>query len=301
MVRGPNFFIVGAPKCGTTAIYTYLGTHPDIFFPPHVKEPHYYNADMPGFRWYTGRSEYLALFDSEKAQKSAVRGEASVQYLYSTAAAVGIARDVPDARILICLREPLSFIRSYHNQMLNNLDEDISDLGLAWQLSGQPRAVAREASMLDYKSIGLFAEQIDRYRAVFPDAQIRIIRLEDFSTDSRGLYLALLSWLGLADDARMDFSPVHAATTSRSRSLARFIKSPPLLLSRCVQAIKRVVGVQSLGLASKVKKLNSTQTYRTPDLDLDLIKQIEDHYAADQKALARHADLLLESSGLDRG
>ncbi len=299
MTRGPNFFIVGAPKCGTTAIYTYLGTHPEIFFPPLTKEPHYYNEDMPGFRWFTDASEYLALFEGAEPQKAAIRGEASVQYLYSATAAAGIARDAPDAHILICTRKPVPFIRSYHNQMLNNLDEDVTDLGQAWQLSGQPRSVAREVSMLDYRSIGFFADQIDRYRAVFPDAQIRILPLENFSADPRGHYQALLSWLGLADDGREAFPPVHAAVTARSRSIARILKSPPPVIRRSIQAIKRVAGVQSFGLARKIKDLNMAQANRTKDMDPDLVRQIEDHYAADQKALARHADLFLQPLGPD--
>lgn len=289
----PNFFIVGAPKCGTTALYTYLGTHADIFFPADAKEPHYYNDDMPGFRWYTDRSDYLALFESEAARSSTVRGEASVQYLYSRVAAANIAQEAPGARILICLRGIVPFLRSYHNQMLNNLDEDILDLEQAWQVSGQVRLVAREASMLDYKSIGLFAQQIDRYRAAFPDNQIRIIHLEDFIADPRGMYQALVSWLGLDDDGRIAFPPVHAATTQRSRALAGLIKSPPPVIRRSVQAIKRVAGVRSLGLARKIQKLNVTQINYAKELDPELVREIKTHYVPDQRALAQHEDLVL--------
>ena len=293
MLNGPNFFIVGAPKCGTTAVYTYLSAHPEVFFPAHAKEPHYYNEDMPGFRWFTDRSDYLALFESENASVAAVRGEASVQYLYSKVSAAKIARDNPHARILICLRKPVHFIRSYHNQMLNNLDEDIPDLAQAWQRSGEVRAVARETSMLNYKAIGLFAQQIDRYRAVFPDTQIRLLELEEFVANPRGHYLALLFWLQLEDDGRVDFPPVHTAKTQRSRAIARFLKSPPPFIRRSVQALKRLAGVKSFGLAQKVQNLNAAQSYGTVELDAKLVRQIEDHYAPDQRALARHADLVL--------
>lgn len=81
-MKTPNFFIVGAPKCGTTAVYTYLSTHPDIFFPERAKEPHHFNTDMPGFRWYPEKDSYMALFASAEAQAASIRGEASVQYLF---------------------------------------------------------------------------------------------------------------------------------------------------------------------------------------------------------------------------
>lgn len=47
---GPNFFIVGAPKCGTTAWATYLSNHPDIFV-PKAKEPHFFTTDHANYRW----------------------------------------------------------------------------------------------------------------------------------------------------------------------------------------------------------------------------------------------------------
>lgn len=221
-----------------------------------------------------------------------VRGDASVQYLYSKTAAAEMAADVPHARILICLREPVDFVRSYHNQMLTNLDED-RPLRDAWDASEQGRDVAREPSMLDYKAVGLFSEQIDRYRAVFSDEQIRILRLRDFIADPRRSYLSLLGWLGLPDDGRMDFPAVHKAVSPKSRSLARLLKSPPPLIRSSAQAIKRVAGVGSLGLARRLRNFNTAESYAAPGLDAELVVEIADRYAADQRALQRHGDLLL--------
>ncbi len=290
---GPNFFIVGAPKCGTTALYTYLGSHPDVFFPPKAKEPHHYNFDMPGFRWYQDRTAYRALFAEPEAQAAQVRGEASVLYLYSTEAAAQIACDVPGARILICLRAPVPFIRSYHNQMLTNLDEDITDLAAAWATSGTPRPIARAPSMLDYKSIGMFAEQIARYRAVFADDQIRILTLEGFAADPRGHYQALLTWLGLPDDGRTDFARIHTAAAPRSRGLSGLLKSPPLWLRTLSSMAKRVLGVQSLGLARAASRANKAKGYGTAEITPELARDIASHYATDQAALAQYRDLWL--------
>jgi len=116
----PNFFIVGAPKCGTTAWVEYLESHPDICF-SSAKEPHFFNTDFPGFRWANSLDEYLLFFNECEGTK--VIGEASVQYLYSNDSAKNIAGISPSAKILIFLRSPSSFLRSYHNQLLINCDE----------------------------------------------------------------------------------------------------------------------------------------------------------------------------------
>src|SRR5690554_4562039 len=59
----PDFFIVGAPKCGTTAMYQYLKAHPEVFMPAY-KEPHYFAEDFHG-AWierFRQQEDYLKLF-----------------------------------------------------------------------------------------------------------------------------------------------------------------------------------------------------------------------------------------------
>ena len=98
----PNLFIVGAPKCGTTAWSEYLRTHPDIFFPA-VKDHCYFAFDLPKFRLTNTEADYAKLFAESGDAK--VVGEASAMYLFSTAAAKAIRHHDPSAKILIFLRD----------------------------------------------------------------------------------------------------------------------------------------------------------------------------------------------------
>ena len=111
-LRLPNFFLVGAPKAGTTSLYSYLGHHPRIYTSP-VKEPHFFadeirreNFDPRVFPGgiVTCWDDYCRLFD--QAGDESALGEASVCYLWSPTAPERIAARVPDARILIMLRDP---------------------------------------------------------------------------------------------------------------------------------------------------------------------------------------------------
>ena len=76
MTARPNFFIVGAPKCGTTALSHYLRQHPRIFF-SLPKEPHYFATDLPRYRMVTHEPAYLEYFRGAGPQHTAV-GEGSV-------------------------------------------------------------------------------------------------------------------------------------------------------------------------------------------------------------------------------
>ena len=114
----PNFFLVGAPRCGTTSMYAYLRSHPQIFMPETAKEPHYFAPEES--LWYGKRIDdletYLALFTGAR---DAVRiGEASTHYLASPSAANSIYAFNPQARILIMLRSPVDLLYSlyYHRR-----------------------------------------------------------------------------------------------------------------------------------------------------------------------------------------
>src|SRR3954452_465600 len=101
MVAGPNFFIVGAAKAGTTAIHAALQQHPEIFMSA-VKEPGYFSPDISvTTEWNGDLAAYLSLFAD--AGDAKIRGESSPANLYSTLAADRISDFEPNARILIVL------------------------------------------------------------------------------------------------------------------------------------------------------------------------------------------------------
>src|SRR5882672_1680365 len=114
-MRKPDCFIVGAPRCGTTAMYTYLGQHPEIFMSAR-KEPHFFGTDLSSPALVRDEQQYLSLF--AKAQNEKRAGEASVFYLYSQRAAREIHAFCPSARIIIMLRNPVEMMYSLHSRHL---------------------------------------------------------------------------------------------------------------------------------------------------------------------------------------
>ena len=278
----PNLFIVGAPKCGTTAWHHYLRQHPDIFF-PELKEPHYFAPDFPKLREADSLDDYLALFEPGKDRK--IVGEASVFYMYSEAAAGLIANFNPHARILAFVRDQEFFIPSFHQQLLFTLDDEMEDFNEAWALSGRrpPETVpatCRDVKVLDYRKLGRIADQLDRYSALFPGDRIGIVRFDDWVKDPRSMYVKILAFLGLEDDGRDDFPPVNQARFHKSRSLARFLQDPPAPIAALKRRIKRLLGVPTLGIAEKIARFNREPGY-TERPSPELVQAIADHYRAE--------------------
>ncbi|MEM0984858.1 MAG: sulfotransferase domain-containing protein [Pseudomonadota bacterium] len=284
---GPNFFIVGAPKCGTTAWATYLAGHPEIFA-PSAKEPHYFNTDHHNYRWAKTRLAYLHYYKDYGGEKVAL--DASVQYLCSVDAARNIAEFDPQARVLIMLRKPSTFIRSYHNQLLMNFDETIEDLPTAWSLSGQrPDSKIppenREPSFLDYKRVGLFSEQVARYLEIFKRSQVMVVFMEDWTQDPRTLYLQLMEVLGLEDDGRTEFPQVHAAKHVSNRTLHRLTQRPPSTLKTASRLLRRLPGMGAVKPARVLRRLNSRKGYGSEVADAALAKEIDAYFENDQERL----------------
>jgi hypothetical protein len=112
-VRKPDFFIVGAPRSGTSSMMNYLEEHPDIFMArPPGDEPHFFGTDLSAPWSIADERSYLSLFDDAKDEIRA--GEKSVSYLYSKRAAVEIKEFQPSAKIIIMLRNPVDVIYSIH-------------------------------------------------------------------------------------------------------------------------------------------------------------------------------------------
>jgi hypothetical protein len=286
--RLANLFIVGAPKCGTTAWVEYLRSHPDIFF-PNSKEDCYFALDLPKFRFIHSEEEYSRLFaDSGGAR---VVGEASAMYLFSEAAAGAIRDYNPGAKVLIFLREQEEYLPSLHNQFLWEFSEEIEDFETAWRLSGRrPPATVPDACLeprtLDYAAMGRFREQVERYLTSFPTEQVRVIHFRDWVADPRATYLEILDFLKLADDGRTDFPRINPGVTYRSRSLARFVLRPPKLARRVAQSMKALTGPFGRWLDRRARKvgLMSMPGYKK-QISSELRDEIQRHYAEDNRML----------------
>ncbi len=231
----PNFFIVGAPKCATTAMAHYLGMHREIFMPAQ-KELHYFGKDLISKNRKGGiysLEMYLSFFREARNQKFV--GEASVLYLYSETAAHEIKRFAPDSKIIIMLRNPIDVMYALHSQLLSQADEDIQSFEAAlaaepFRAVGQmlPRGIEYIDDGLLYRSVVRFTSQVQRYLDIFGRNNVRIVLYDDILSDIRKEYRSLLRYLGVDDqDFLPDFNIINGNKQARFPGLQRFVRYPP--------------------------------------------------------------------------
>jgi hypothetical protein len=223
--RVPDFFIVGQPKSGTTALYSMLRRHPEIYL-PETKEPGYLAAELhvrkpprPSKNVNTF-GEYVSLF--EDAAPGQRVGEATPFYLWSRTAAARIAELQPSARIVATLREPASLLHSLHLLLVRIHVEPEADLRTAIELEPlrrEGRAVPARTywpHLLRYSEQVRYVEQLRRYHAAFPREQVLVLIYDDFLADNEGTVRGVLRFLDVDADASV--AAVNANPTVRVRS-----------------------------------------------------------------------------------
>lgn len=207
----PNFFIVGAPKCGTTSLHEYLQRHPDVFM-PFFKEPHFFGSDLEGsrFRQFRAKPErYLKLFRDARGEKRI--GESSPWYLASQRAAAEIHAYDPAAKIIIMLRNPIDMMYSMWSQFRYSGNEQIGSFEEA--LAAEPdrragkriRRAAHCVTGLYYREMARFAAQTKRYFERFGPENAHVILFDDFRSDTPAAFGAVLDFLDLAPHPNMTF------------------------------------------------------------------------------------------------
>ncbi len=289
-MKKANLFIVGAPKCGTTAWRQYLSQHPAIAF-CDPKEPHFFSEDFPNFRWCHDLGSYQALF--EDLQSYDYRGDASVMYLYSQKAAENIARYNPDAKILILLRDYAPFLQSYHRQQVYNGDQSLLAFEDGWRASvsqnGESGLSAREPSFLDYCAVGQFSNQIQRFLQYFSPDQVRILQYEEWVKAPEDYYNALLDYLSLEHIQGVSFVPHNTAKAHRFKWLAKLTQQPPKLVLSLSRIVRQALGRPRLGVAHWLRQKNRVSLQQEQVVPCK--EEISSFFSQDKQQLESFEDL----------
>jgi hypothetical protein len=298
-VKKPNFFIIGAPKCGTTALSNYLRTHPNLFF-SEFKEPNYFNTDFTEtfrVRYGTHRllrsdADFLRLFERATEQHKAI-GEGTVWYLCSQVAAKGIQAFNQKAKIIVMFRNPVDLAYSLHSQLLYSFNENVNDFEAAWRLQKRrqrgesiPRTCL-DPKVLQYRDVCLLGSQLERLYRVFPRNQVLTISFDDFVGRTRELYEDVLAFLGLESNRMKYFPRINVRKSHRVRFINYWLVTrAPLWLRKATRTVKTRLGVNSLGIYRMVKKYNVDEGLRQP-LNLSTRQMLRESFSDDIDLLGK--------------
>jgi len=213
--RGPDFVIIGAKRGGSTSLYNYVLEHPGIapLFPSrqHIKGAHYYDT-----RYARGLTWYRSHFPIEIAGRQVVRpfvrpssrGEASPYYLFHPLAAERLARDFPDVRIIVALRDPVERAYSHFKERTHHGGETLSFedalaaeedrlRGEAERIVAEPGYLSLEHENHSYLAQGRYLDMLPRWFSLFPREQFHIAVSEEFYADPDRHVNEVWKFLGL--------------------------------------------------------------------------------------------------------
>lgn len=225
----PNFLILGAAKAGTTSLHHYLGQHPEVFV-SSMKEPKYFalkdeSLDFQGPSQFINQSSvttFEAYCDLFKGVKDEVAvGEASPLYLFSEKAPERIKETLPEAKLIVILRNPVDRAFSSYTHLLR---EGFETLDFEESLLKESERIRdRWAPLWYYKSKGFYGEQLKRYTDLFPKEQLKIYLFEDLCQNPLGVVQDIFAYLGVDASFEPDMTMKNVSGIPKNVALQRLL------------------------------------------------------------------------------
>ncbi|TML44735.1 MAG: sulfotransferase domain-containing protein [Actinobacteria bacterium] len=195
----PDFLILGAQKAGTTALYAYLLWHPGITGPAWKEVSYFDRHYRRGVRWYRG---HFPLRPGDR-----LVGEASPGYLFHPLAPKRVWATVPGAKLIALLRDPVDRAFShYHHEVALGREPLTFEEAIEAEperTRGEEERLAQEPGYFShawwdytYLARGRYAEQLERWLAVFPREQLLVVGSDELAADPRQTYAGALEFLG---------------------------------------------------------------------------------------------------------
>ena len=290
----PNFFLIGAPKCGTTAVAKALGRHPDIFM-SDPKEPSYflYTQDNPyGLDPETRVSrpeDYLALFAQGEGKK--ILGEASPLYIYAPHVADELAQFNPQSRIMAILRNPIeracSMYLFWHqyDRRAQLTPHDFREKFNRGMLSHVPVGEARR-QMEMLKSFGYYCKLLQPYYKVFSRDRVLVMAHEDLRRDGASFSQQVLTFLEVDSSVPLMITRENITLEPRNRELQYWLNHA--VSSRPRELLKRLVGFypRTKALRDAFNRMNQKAAATAQFLSDELHREMIETYREDINRLS---------------
>ena len=220
-----DFFIVGAPKAGTTSLYHYLNEHPQVEMSSQ-KEPDYFSdkaIHQQGMYYGKNRVNTLDKYESLFVQKeSVVYGEGSVSYLFYDNVAEDIKKYNPNAKIIIMLRNPIErafshYLMDYRLGLVRDSFENI--------ITKKSKHKNAHLFYQQYIEVSKYANQIQRYLDFFEKENILFIDYEDFKKNVSKTVDQVYDFLNISTEFSADINTKYNTFTMPKNKVIRFIYS----------------------------------------------------------------------------
>lgn len=278
----PNVLMIGAARCGTTALYHLLKQHPQIFLPVQ-KELDFFPAEGKKLnfrgpcdynmnnRAVTRLEKYASYFSEVKDEKAVL--EISPWYLYSEIAAERIYHHIPDVKIVVMLRNPVDRAFSHYVLMRKLGFEPLLDFSEA--LKEEERRIRDNwAFGWHYLRVGLYAEQLKRYYDIFDEGQIKVFLYEEFKKEPDAFFKELFDFIGVDGHFPHVNKEVHASVLPKSDWIIRIMKEENLLRT----VLKHFI---PLSIRPRIHQKITSINIHKPSVDKKTRRELTDYYRND--------------------
>ena len=267
----PNFFIVGAPRAGTTSLYEYLKNCENVFMSP-IKETYFFspnvNMKLILSKPVKNQKDYQKLFHNVKTEKAI--GEATPSYLWDPDSAKLIHEKIPNARIIIILRNPIDRAFSHYLWLVSLGKENLSfSEAIKKSLSAKPDFSGR---IIDG---GMYSNQIQRYLDEFGQKQIKIIIFEEFLKNPKLFLEDTLKFLDIDSNPPEIFEAFNSYVEPRGKLAKSIIQNK--FLQKLGTSLPQTI-------ASQATKILDKKAVK-PKISESNIKMLKNIYSEDVKNL----------------
>ncbi|MPZ62005.1 MAG: hypothetical protein GEU93_12070 [Propionibacteriales bacterium] len=291
----PDTYVVGAPKAGTTTVSQWLAGHDEVCVPV-PQEPSYWAYDYPQLREQLGFSSaaaYGALFSGDPEQPYARVVDASTVYLYSQRAVPAILLAQPNARFVVCVRNPADLVLSYHRAQVAARSEPYADFVTAWRrsLTGTgDTGDSLDPKLLDYRLVGRQGAAVKRMRALVSEERLHVVVFDDLIADPTAAWRELAAYLEISPEPVPTSRPRDASGKAFPSPLFQRITNgssmPP---GGPVGRFRQWVREDERGLLARTKNLMS-RTDASRSVTPELMAKLRDFFAEDVRLLAELID-----------
>ncbi|MBX7496412.1 sulfotransferase domain-containing protein [Qipengyuania sp. 6B39] len=291
----PDVFIIGAAKAGTSSLVDMLRLNGEVFV-PHEKEPHHFTL-RGGDPWtirdgslvmplaatlpYGAERDYLTLY--AKAREGQRRIDASTQYLVDPSAARAIRHANPHARIIACLRDPVSRAYSAYVHARSRGEEPCESFSAA--LDECEAGLRRNAFAINYVEESRYAKHLDVYRQLFGE-NVLILLFEDLIQKPQSLLDQVTDFLEIGRTMMIESDAAHknpsieiSSPVARGfRQIAKRARRrfPALMNSRAIRAPYEALLAQIGKRPASLSAPDARRTYRLLASDIDAIEAMLD-------------------------
>jgi len=268
----PNFFIIGTSKAGTTSLYNYLNATKDVFLAPKGKIHYFFPEE---FKKNDSKEQFLNIFKNTEGRKAI--GEYS-GYLDEPETAELIKSAIPNAKIIICLRDPVERAFSHYLGTLRNKDETLS---FSKSFNKFMKPINKESEFFRrYIELGVYYEKIKKFLEVFGKDNVMIIIFEEFIVEPEKGFKEVINFLEVDSQVPDIVGKKYNAYAEPLGELGTNIVKNKFVNKTARKIFSKKARVNLLRLLTNKRS-------KKPELTKDQRRMLEEFYKKDAKDVER--------------